>query len=187
MKLRITAVIGVVLGVVGLVALAFPALTARLPANDVLVTALGALLAIGGLREVRRRHRTELGYATTPDAEEAVELPTPGDEFDRRLDELSGLLYRARERQRIREEVVEVAVATLQRRYEYTAAEAKTALREGTWTDDPFAAAFFTGRSPPTGRLTRVRELLGAGTAFQHRARRAVDELHRLAEEGDDD
>lgn len=183
MKLRISAVIGVVLGLLGLVALAVPEVTVGLPANDTIVLGLGAVLVLGGVREVWRRRNVEPGYAETPDTEEPVELPTPGAAFDRRMSRLSSLMYRANERQQIREEVSTVAVETVRRRFTYTEAEANAALREGTWTDDPFAAAFFTGRQPEADVVSRARELLRSGTAFQHRARRAVTELYRLAEE----
>jgi len=187
-NVRLSAVLGAVLGVLGLVSLAVPGVVAALPVNDFLVTGLGALLVLGGVRELQRRRSTERTYAATPDTEQAVELPTPGDEFDRRIEGLTGLRYRANQRNRLREAVLEVAVTTLRRRLDYTDGEARAALREGTWTDDPFAAAFLSGRSLDVGRLARARELLGRGTPFQHRARRAVAELHRIAEgeEGED-
>jgi hypothetical protein len=187
-NVRISTVLGVVLGVVGLLALAVPGLTTGLPTEDFAVTLLGGLLVVGALREVQRRRGTEPTYAETAEPEQAVELPTPGAEFDRRLDRLSGLLYRANERQRLREEVGDVAVATLRRRFDYTESEAREALRTGSWTDDPFAAAFLRGDTPAVDRLRRLRERLRRGGVFRYRARLAVDELYRIAQdrEGDD-
>jgi hypothetical protein len=144
-NLRLSAAVGVVLGVVSLVALVVPAVTTFLPASDELVVVFGGLLVLGGVREVWRRRHFEPGYAETPDTEEPVELPTPGDEFDRQVGLLSTVLYSANVRTAVREEVIEIAVQTLQRRFDDTESEARTALREGTWTEDPFAAATLEG------------------------------------------
>ena len=187
MNLRLSAAVGVVLGVVSLVALVVPAVTTFLPASDELVVVFGGLLVLGGVREVWRRRHFEPGYAETPDTEEPVELPTPGDEFDRQVGLLSTVLYSANVRTAVREEVIEIAVQTLQRRFDDTESEARTALREGTWTEDPFAAAFFTGRLSKGATLSWNRERFQSGTSFEHRMRRAIDELYRLAEEEDPD
>lgn len=186
MNLRVTTVVGVVLGVVGIVALALPSVTTVLPANDAVVLGLGALLVLGGVREVWRRRETDPAYAETADTEEPVELSTPGAAFDRRLDRLTSVLYRGNVRHRVRDEVRDAAVDTLRRRFDYTEAEASRALREGTWTDDPFAASFFSHRPPDVGAVSRMRELARSGTTFQHRARRAIEELHRLVDSEDE-
>jgi hypothetical protein len=179
---RIATVLGVLFGVVGIAALAVPGLTAVLPTDDLAVALLGGVLVLGGLRELYRRRNTERTYAETDETERAIELPTPGEDFDERLDRLSTIVYQANERQQLREEVGRAAVATLQRRFEYTEGEANEAIRAGTWTDDPFAASFLNGRPPAVGRAERVREFVRSGTVFQQRARRAVDEIYRLAE-----
>lgn len=185
MNVNASTVLGVLLGIVGLAALVVPGLATGVPANDALVAVLGLLLVLGALREGQRRRNADAGDAETADVERAVELPTPGGDFDRRLDRLTTILYRTNERQRLREEVADVAVETLQRRLGLTEGEARAALREGTWTDDPFAAAFLSGQAPDVGRATLIREFVRSGTAFQHRARRAVDELYRLAAGGE--
>lgn len=187
MNRRLVAALGVALGVAGLAAVAVPELTAVLPANDALLLVLGALLVLGGLRDVWRRRQTDPTYAEPSDTEQPVDLPAPGQEFDRKLGRLSNLLYRGRMRNRVRETVTTVARETLQRRCGYTADEASEALQEGAWTDDPFAAAFFAGEPPAISPLSKVREFITPGSSFQHRAGRAIDELYRLAEEEDPD
>ena len=77
-------------------------------------------------------------------------------------------------------------MTTLQRREAYSAEEAREALEAGTWTGDPFAAAFFTGRAPDAEVTDRLRELLHRELPFKRRAVRAVDAVERLLE-GDDD
>jgi len=183
---RIAAALGAVLAVLGLVALFAPGLLTGIPANRGLVVMLGILLALGGFREIQRRRSTSREYAETPDAEEIVELPTPGDEFDDRFDRLSITRYRVTERKRLRDEVAEIAEETLVRRFGLTPEAARLAMREGTWTDDAFAASVFTGGSPSAGRLERAREYLRPGPSFSHRVERVAAELARIIDEPQD-
>jgi len=183
---RITATLGALLGVVGLVAVAVPQITTPLPTGEAFVVIVGVVLLLGAFGQIQRRRRTEVEYAETPDAELAVDLPTPGDEFDRRLDRLALTRFSEADRHRLREDVGEVAMTTLQRREGYSPEEAAEAVEAGTWTDDPFAAAFFTGRPPDADVTDRVRELLHRELPFKRRAVRAIDEVERLLG-GDDD
>jgi hypothetical protein len=183
---RVTAALGALLALLGLVALAAPGLLTGLPANQGIVSLLGVVLLLGALREVQRRRSNDRAYAETPDTEETIDLPTPGDDFDRRFDALGMTRYRVGERERIREEVSDVAAETVVRRRGLSPEDARRRLDEGTWTDDPYAAALFTGRPPAVGRLPKAREILRSEPAFKTRTRRAVDELAGLAE-GDEE
>jgi len=183
---RLTAAAGVVLALVGLVALAVPSVTTTLPTDETVVSILGGVLLLGAAREIQRRRDASFEYAETSDTEVTVELPTPGDDFDRRLETITVTRYNQLQRQSIRDDVREVAVATLQRRERCTEDEAQVMLDEGTWTDDPFAASFFTRRPPKTSARNRIRELFSSTPPFQRRAVSAVREVHRLAE-GEDD
>lgn len=181
MNVRLTTVLGVVLGLVGLAAVAVPELTTGLPTGDFVVQVLGALLVLGGLREVQRRRRTPGSYAETPDTEQAVELPTPGADFDDRLARFTGRRYRISERERLRDTLAEVTRETLQRRLDYTEADAEAAMRAGTWTDDRYAAAAFASKGMAVSRTEQIRELVNPGSSFRRRTRHVVDELYRLA------
>lgn len=183
---RIAAGLGAVLAILGLLALFAPGLLTGIPANRGLVVMLGILLALGGFREIQRRRATSRKYAETPDAEEIVELPTPGDEFDDRFDRLSITRYRVTERKRLRDEVADIAEETLVRRFGLSPEEARLAMREGTWTDDAFAASVFTGSSPTAGPLERAREYLRPGPSFSHRVERTAAELARIVDEPQD-
>lgn len=183
---RIVTVLGALLGVVGLVALAVPSLTTALPANEAVLLALGAVMLLGGLREVGRRRSTAVGYAETADAEVAIELPTPGDDFDRRLEGFSRLRANDLKHSQIREDVGVIAAETIQRREGCPRREAEEELRNGAWTTDPFAATFFTGGRPDTDWRTRVEALLTTDHPFTYKTKRIADELYRLAE-GDDE
>ena len=191
MSRSVTATLGVVLGVVGIAALAAPGITTPLPTGDAFVILVGLVLILGAVAQVQRRRHTELDYAETPDAELSVELPTPGDDLDRRLGRLRLTRFNEAERHRIRERIGDVAAATIRRRERVSAEAARQALEEGSWTTDPFAAAFFTGRVPEAPTTDRVRELLDRESPFKRRAVRAVDAVERLLvtddPEGDDD
>lgn len=178
--------LGVALGVVGLVALAVPALTTPLPTDDTVVFVLGLVLVLGAVREVQRRRHTPPGYAETGDAELTVDLPTPGEEFDRRFEGLTLARSDAVRRERVRDEVKAVALETIQRREGCSEAAAEHRLHEGTWTDDPFAAAFFSRHPPQVSTRERVQEILSSTPQFDRRARAAVAAVARLAEDDDD-
>ncbi|MEF8851310.1 MAG: hypothetical protein V5A28_02670 [Haloarculaceae archaeon] len=180
---RIAAVLGAALAALGLVALVAPGILGSLPTDRALVLVLGVLLVLGAVREINRRRKTERLYAETPDAEEVVELPTPGDAFDERFAHLSRTRYRVTERKRIREELGDLTEETLVRRQGLAPEEARAAMREGTWTDDPYAAAMFSADSPRIGTVARVREFFGSRSAFHHRVGQVADELARLVDD----
>ncbi|WP_123538224.1 DUF7269 family protein [Halosimplex salinum] len=186
MSRSLTAILGAVLGVVGLAAVAVPGIAAPLPTGDAFLALVGGVLLLGAVGQIQRRRRTEPEYAETPDAELAVDLPTPGDDLDRRLNRLALTRFSEAERHRLRDEIGDVAATTIQRRERCDEAEAERALREGTWTDDPFAAAFFTGLAPEANTTDRMRELLHSEPPFKRRAVRAIDAVEGLLEDDDD-
>jgi hypothetical protein len=181
----VTATVGALLGLVGIAALAAPGITAPLPTGEPFVLLVGLVLLLGAVAQAQRRRHTDLEYAETPDAELAVELPTPGDDFDRRLGRLRLTRFNEAERHRIREELGDVAAETIRRRERCSEEAARRALDEGTWTDDPFAASFFTGRVPEAPTTDRLRELFDRESPFKRRAVRAVDALERLLDPDD--
>ncbi|WP_436909151.1 DUF7269 family protein [Halosimplex marinum] len=185
MSRSVTATVGALLGVVGIAALAAPGITAPLPTGEPFVLLVGLVLILGAVAQVQRRRHTDPEYAETPDAELAVELPTPGDDLDRRLGRLRLTRFNEAERHRVRDEIGDVAAETIRRRERCSEEAARRALDEGTWTDDPFAAAFFTGRVPEAPTTDRLRELFDRESPFKRRAVRAVDALERLLEPDD--
>ena len=180
---KIAGVLGAALAVLGLVAVFAPGLLGSLPTDRALVFVLGVLLVLGGVREINRRRTTEQLAAETPDAETITELPTPGDAFDGRFAQLTRTRYRVTERERIREELAELTEETLVRRQGLSPAEARAAMSEGRWTDDPFAAAMFSSGAPQIGPVARVREFFGSKSAFYHRVERVAAELARLVDD----
>jgi hypothetical protein len=183
---RTVAAVGAAVALVGLVALAVPSVTTSLPTDDAVVTVLAVVLLLGEVREIQRRRHTAFQYAETSDTELTLELPTPGDEFDRELSKVTMTRFNQIQRQHIRDEVREVAVETVQRRERCTEEEARELIREGAWTDDPFAVAFFTRRAPRISRRKRLRELVSSTPPFRRRTVAAIEAIHRLAEGTDE-
>lgn len=178
--------VGVALAVLGLVAVAVPQITTALPTGDAVVTVLAVVLLLGALREVQRRRHTAFEYTETSDTELTLELPTPGDEFDRELSRVTVTRFNQIRRQQIRDEIRETTVETVQRRERCSEDEARAMVQNGTWTDDPFATSFFTRRPPRTSRRKRLRELFSSTPPFKRRAVAAIEATYRLAEGSDD-
>lgn len=146
------------------------------------VLALAAALVRG-----REWLRHESRDARPAERERPTAVGVPGDGFDTTLARAppvgsSGSRGGAdRRRIRLRQSLREAAVATLVDFRGYTEAEARRAVERGTWTDDRYAAEFFT---TPTGEGTSLTDsvtgtLYGDGP-FHRRADRAASEIERL-------
>lgn len=115
-------------------------------------------------------------------------LPTPGEDLDATLEAIRDAPFRESvdDREAIRERFGRIAVRVLVRRLGYTASEAKRHLAEGTWTDDPDAARFFSADLiDPDDFYENLKASFVDESRFERRARRAASEL--LAMEGRDD
>lgn len=185
MNRSIATGLGAAVAVLGIAALLLPELTAPLPVGDLAVSLLGGVLLLGAASEFQRRRAADLAFAETDDHETTLELPTPGDAFDRRLDRIAWVRGDRLERERVRDAVADAAIDAVRRRRGCSRAEAERAIDEGSWTDDPFAAAFLARRRPDASPVARLRERLRTEPTFHHRVGRAVDAVYRLLE-GDD-
>jgi len=141
----------------------------------VLVVVVIVLLVAAGTVSVSRlstpRQRPE-----PPRTGEESETRVPGDAFDRQLDSLSAHSARgADERAAVREQLRELAVDRVVAETGCSRTTARERLDAGTWTDDPVAAALFTGESPSTRAY--LRALLGGQSAFERRVERVIDIL----------
>jgi hypothetical protein len=176
------AVLGVATAGLGLAMAANPSLATALPSDRDLVRLAGALIAVQGGRVLWHRHRSELDAGTVPEPapEETPEATTPGAGFDDLATAATagtdGRVLTSRQ-ERLHRRLRRTAVEALVRYRDYDREEAAASLDDGTWTDDPAAAAFFTGspvedpgsltgRSAVTRRANRaaiaIAELTGA-------------------------
>lgn len=147
--------------------------------GPVVLLAIGAVAAFGGIL-VARRH-TPRAQATRLDIErlvEGVDSRTAGRAFDARLEDLrtaDNASTRAELADSLREDLRTTAVTVLMHTEDWTAAETRAHLEEGTWAADPQAVAVFTGTPPPLS--VRLREWLRAESATAQRLARAIEAL----------
>ncbi|MEF8786635.1 MAG: hypothetical protein V5A45_11935 [Haloarculaceae archaeon] len=145
---------------------------------------LGLLALLQALRSVWDYRMTTRQSVKLPPVEGNRSGVVPGDQFEMALDRSSRRDQRGtRNRRSIRRHLRQTAERTLVARTAASAEEARRKIEEGSWTEDPMAAALFATDTPPTWR-DRVRVTLGRETTFQRQVRRAVSALEGI---GDND
>lgn len=167
--------LGVAVAGLGAAMVVAPDLAADVGRGQALVTLVGLLAVVQGLRAASARRGTEVGGAETGDPEIPPPLPSPGDDFDDRLATVRTYNPRTTTSRRdVRERLERAAVAALVRRERCSRAAAREMLRLGTWTDDPVAAQFFAEAGAVTVPLRQQLGVLLRGGRFDWRVRRAV-------------
>ncbi len=186
---RLLVVVGVASAVGGVVLVARPGLATF--GERSLLVGLGVLALVQGGRVALDRRGASQEVAETPDPETEQDLPVPGDDLDealsavrRRTATVSRGAKRSRRQRRatVRERIETAALDTIVRQYGCTRERARRALETGEWTDDPDAAAFFTGDLDGVGPRGRLRRMLASEPPFSRRARHAADAVARLAD-----
>lgn len=83
-------------------------------------------------------------------------------------------------RANLRQTLRETTVETLTRYEGYSPEEARLAVDRGTWTDDPYAARFFTSARGTGGSVVEaVRDAVEGADPFQRRVHHVAAELER--------
>lgn len=183
---RILLVVAGVAFVFGLGALFVPGIAAALstPASSIAVIGLIAILL--GLLFLKYRYDTDIARTDLPEPERPAPLAVPGDEVDRMINDV-GLSLPDRThsdpRRELRRRLTGAAIDTLVTGHNMTEAEARERLAQGTWTDDPHAAAFFTHELPEWASTSvRLRTRLSIRDPFARRAIRAAEEISAIVE-----
>jgi len=160
---RIALGIGGVALVLGLVGLLVPSFGDVFPFGGGVVVVVGGIALILGLVIARGRYRTRLVETATPDPERPTGVPTPGDDVDRMLYEMTTLRQGVEENRELLEERIEkLGIAVVREREDCTVKEARRILTEGQWTDDPDARAFF--EEADTAERSGLSSLRSSGT-----------------------
>jgi hypothetical protein len=190
------AVLGIALAVGGFVMLFDRGLAARLSTTQTALIPIGALALLQAYRVVRGRMGTEIEIAETDDPETEQDLAVPGEDFDEWVDSLAssgGLVgtgamgagagrdHVIRNRNRVRDRLEEAAVATISNKWGCSEERARQALHGGTWTDDPYAVAYFSGDPPEIGIRERVSYVFSGEGRYQRRANRAARAIAELS------
>ena len=183
---RALPAIAIVLFLFGIAVLAVPRVARLVPASEPFVVVVGVLALLFGVLAVRQRTTVEIDQTTTPDPEQVADLPTPGDDIDELIAD-AGLSVPHRStrdpRQTLRQRLRKAGEQALIHREGCSVAEARRRLREGEWTDDPHAIAFFTGMLPEwTPLRMRLRTRLAVRDPFARRARHAADAIATITE-----
>jgi hypothetical protein len=155
--------------------------TGSLDLNYTFVTLVGALAVVQGLRYGLERRATPVGRSTTADPELRAHVPVPGDGHDTDIANASGWSYRAKNRrQTVREHLRAVAVETIAARENVTDAAARERVDDGSWTEDPLAAAFLGASTSRPPLREQLRARLRRESSFSYRARRTVAAIAEL-------
>ena len=146
------AVVGAAAVVVGVLVAIQPGLAGQVAIPTIPVSAIGGLALVFALLIGLRRRDTSFRDAEPPEVEAIREFPRPGTAFDESLRRTHGLgVEAARLRRESREDLAAVTIAVLEVAEGYSPEAAEHALEEGTWTDDPVAAACFAAEPPREG------------------------------------
>ena len=179
---RLGLALGAAVVIAGLAVMIAPDLARGVALGPNLLTAVALLAVLGAVAAVYERVTTGTQEVDLPTPERRRPFPTPGDGFDRRLAALGPRNQRSvRETREIRDRLDELAIAVLVRDGD-SEDRARERLAEGTWTDDPYAAAFFAeARASDIALEDRLRAAFSAEPSSKRRARHAVDALARIA------
>ncbi|NHN42228.1 hypothetical protein G9C85_11410 [Halorubellus sp. JP-L1] len=176
---------GVVLIVVGFAMLFVPGLAGLFSANELFLSLVGVGFALQTARVVNGRRKTPYEQGETDDPEVAQDLPTPGDDFDDLMEAAGRARHSSRERELVRDRLHAAAVAVLVRTEGVSREEAIERIDAGTWTDDPYAAAFFTGSVEGTSFVQRVSLFDGSRSQFERWSTAAARAIVEQSEEAD--
>ena len=173
--------LGVAAVAVGFVAAVDRGVAAALDPSATVVTLIGALGVVQGLRYANARRSRKREAAAPGDPERRAPATVPGADLDERIEQATGsALGGHRARREVRDRVRELAVAAVARDRNVPADAADRLVETGDWTDDATAAAFLAPRSSYPVRV-RVRAMVSGRSRYEFGLRAAVGALDRLA------
>ena len=143
--MRPLAVVGVVAVAAGFLVVFDAGLAAAFDLSTFVVTLIGVVGVLQGIRYVNARRGRERASVTLGEPERREPATVPGADLDGEIRRAAGdRRRRHRTRERIRGRVRSVAVRTVARRHNRSHERAETLVETGEWTDDPTAAAFLS-------------------------------------------
>lgn len=174
---RLLGGVGLIALLVGLALIVGPEFARDVAASSLLVSLIGVVALVQALRVLDERRGSRVDSADVDRVESRVSVPTPGTAFDgRRVEEGSSIAAR-RERDAFRDRLREAAETVLRHRGD-DPETADRRLRDGTWTADPYAAAFLGNVEAPRPSLReRLRRLVRRESGFERGARRTADAI----------
>ncbi|WP_436929675.1 DUF7269 family protein [Halosimplex halobium] len=173
---RVLLAVGVAAVAAGLVLTVRPGLVTFDWATLVTLGVWFAALAGVGLAAVERFERDDAPAGGLPRVGERPDYGVPGDDLATAVSAVGASERDAAERDRIRERLRGAAVDALERFAGLDPDTAERRVADGSWTDDPEAAALFAGDDS-------IHE--GVEADFDRRAERAAAAVARLRDRGD--
>jgi hypothetical protein len=176
--------LGVVFAAVGFAVTAAPGIASAVrfpPLPTVVPAALAAAFGFAGA--LRRRHTSFRDEDDDDDRNEFLETryepPRAGDDIDARLREGAGSRRASERTMQFSERVREVTIQTLVDTHGIRREDAEQQLRDGTWTDNDAAAAFFSDdvESPAEDFVGAV---VSSDPLYEKQAAHVVRELQKL-------
>lgn len=178
--MRPLAILGVAAVAVGFVAVVNRGVAAAIDPSTVVVTLIGALAVVQGVRYANERRGRDRRTADPGEPERRAPATVPGADLDERIARMTAASpggYASR--REFRERVRAVAVAAVARKRNCSTGAAERAVETGAWTDDPTAAAFFAGDATYPIRI-RLRAAVRGRSRYGYGLRAAIDAIGRL-------
>jgi hypothetical protein len=182
---RPLAVLGVAAVAVGLLAALDRGVASAVSPTSTVVTLLGVLGVVQGVRYANARRDRRRMPADPGEPERRAPAAVPGSDLDERIARVAGSAPGGyRDRRNLRDRAREVAVDAVARDRNCAREAAATAVDDGTWTDDPAAAAFFDARSAYPLRVRLSAGVRGRSN-YWYGLRAAIDEIERIESGGE--
>ncbi|OYR45709.1 hypothetical protein [Halorubrum sp. Eb13] len=171
--------LGVAAVAVGFVAAVDRGVASALDPSETVVTLIGALGVVQGLRYANARRRRRREAAAPGDPERRAPAAVPGADLDDRIERATGPARGGhRARRQVRERVRELAVATVARERNVSVEAAERLVETGDWTGDATAAAFLARSSSYPVRV-RLRAMVTGRSRYEFGLRAVVDAIRR--------
>ena len=154
------------------------------PPPDVFITAIG-MLALGfAVLAAWRRWQHPPAFVELPDPTVATPVTVPGDALDELINSLNHVHRRHEMRATLRERLTDVAVEILRIYAGMAPDAARAAVRDGSWTNDPLAAATLTPGPDPNQDSVRdvIKQRLGLAHRYEAQLGATVDEIVAVLE-----
>lgn len=185
--------LGVVAFIIGVLTLVSSSVAELVPANETVIIASGALVALIGAGIAYQRRSVTIELADPPDPESKLTVPVPGDDVDELLEGKwshpklrTGPPTSTGRRERLRGRLDGLAVTAIMDHDNCTEPQAREQLSTGSWTSDPYAAAYFMREIPEWAPVrTRIRSTVTPTSGERTWARRAITEIQTLTGESD--
>lgn len=176
----VLAALGAIAATVGLATVVSPSLAAVLAIPELPVTVVGGIAGVFGLVVGLRRRASVVRGGEPPPVESVTEHPVPGAAFDAGVRGAGGLgVDAARSRRERREHLAAVAVDVITTVEGCSDAEAEARLADGSWTDDPIAAACFADERPELGLRGAFAQYLDGRSRYEREFAHAIEALDR--------